>query len=228
MPINKFLLGSVSLAALGMTQTAIADPFGDGPSRDWSGPYIGGNIGGAFLEGDVNHGFFVIPGSEDELTDEGILGGAQIGWNSQHDQFVFGVEGDFSLLNIGDDAIFATKTPGVVETDFDWFATVRGRAGVAVNQTLLFATFGVAIAEAEVSVSNVGLTTDDTETMVGLVAGGGVEHWFTDSLSGKIEYLYADMGRIDVTRAMSVFSTDPNLHIVRAGLNYHFCWGVGC
>jgi outer membrane immunogenic protein len=225
-PINKFLLGSVSLAALGMSQTALADETGSQASPDWGGLYVGGTIGGAFLEGDVDNDLFIVPGSQDALGDDGILGGGQVGWLAQHGQLVFGVEGDFSFLDIGDDAIFRTKTPGVTETDFDWFATVRGRAGVAVDRTLLYATLGIAIADAEISVTSdlVVPGTSDSETLVGLVIGGGAEHWFTDAISGRIEYLYADMGRIDVGSV----SADPELHLVRAGINYHFCWGTGC
>ncbi len=228
MPISRFLLGSVSLAALGMTQAAVADEPGAPGAFDWSGPYVGGNLGGAILDGDVSNGAFIIPGSQQDLNSGGFTGGAQIGWNQQTGQFVFGAESDFNFLNIEDDALFQTKTPGVVETDFDWFATVRGRAGVAVDQTLIYATLGLAIADAEISVSNSGATVSDKETTLGVVVGGGVEHWFTDAMSGKLEYLYADMQRIDVGFIGPQVSASPQLHIFRAGINYHFCWGLGC
>jgi len=228
MPVNRFLLGSVSLAALGLSQTALADPGTDAPANIWSGPYIGGNIGGAFLDNDTDIDFFIIPGSQDDNGDEGITGGGQVGWNFQHDQFVFGAEGDFNLLDVEGDTLFRTKTPGVVETDFDWFATVRGRAGVAVDHTLIYATLGLAIARGEIEVSNGGPVSSNTDTLVGLAAGGGVEHRFTDALSGRIEYLYADMESISTPFFGTSVSSSTELHFLRAGLNYHFCFGVGC
>ena len=222
-PINRLLLGSVSLAALGMSQAALADETDGQAPRDWSGPYVGGNIGGAVLDNNVDINIVNIPGNPTEQGDAGITGGVQIGWNAQHDQFVFGIEGDFNFLNVEDDTLFQTKTPNVLETEFDWFASIRGRAGVAVDQTLLYVTLGLAIAEAEISTAGFS----NSKTLLGLAAGGGVEHWFTDNLSGKIEYLYADMERLGLGSGIPIFS-NPHLHIVRAGINYHFCWAAGC
>jgi outer membrane immunogenic protein len=69
--------------------------------------------------------------------------------------------------------------------------------------------------------------------------GGGVETslaWFglSNRWSGKVEYLYVDLGSISngfaapvvgsATGAVHAFSSssDINDHIIRVGLNYHF------
>jgi outer membrane immunogenic protein len=229
-PINRFLLGSVSLAALGVTHSAAAQEFLGPPERDWSGPYIGGSIGGAFVDGDISADF-AVPGSVGNLDEGGVIGGGQLGWNFQHEQFVFGLEGDFSFLDVDDDTTFLGKGPGLIETEFDWFATIRGRAGVATGQTLFFVTVGAAFADAELSVSagGIGATVTEKETLVGVTVGGGIEHWFTEAISGKLEYLYADLGKIERNFLPGTpGAAEPEIHIIRAGVNYHFCMGVGC
>ena len=68
-------------------------------------------------------------------------------------------------------------------------------------------------------------------------AGGGVEWMFMPNWSGKLEYLYYDLGSVasPQTALSGAGATGPwaytastsarfNGHIVRAGLNYHFNW----
>jgi outer membrane immunogenic protein len=76
-----------------------------------------------------------------------------------------------------------------------------------------------------------------SQTKTGWTVGGGVETslaWFgmSNRWSGKIEYLYVDLGSINnsfaipLTTGAGVYSysssSDINDHIIRVGLNYHF------
>ncbi len=78
-------------------------------SFDWSGFYIGGNVGGNWVDYN-SHGFSdtlttqPLPGPDTILvastsgfdnTRAAFLGGGQAGYNQQFGRFVLGVEGDF-------------------------------------------------------------------------------------------------------------------------------------
>jgi outer membrane immunogenic protein len=139
-----------------------------------------------------------------------------------------------------------------VNNAVDYLGTVRGRLGFLVTPALLIygdggfayggVHEGVDIASnlppagfgsfpAFGSVSN---------TRTGWTAGGGLEWMFSPNWSVKAEYLYYDLGRVTFgVGGLTFFAggttifTDPttastrfNGHIVRAGLNYHFNWGV--
>jgi outer membrane immunogenic protein len=147
----------------------------------WTGFYAGGNIGYSWgkAKTDVTTpGFTVdaldtaggttfpvgIPGSafSESLKPNGVIGGGQVGWNSQFGNWVLGLEADLQASGQKDDQrrsdAFAftdiTNTP----TEFDvagtsatsleaklkWFGTVRGRLGYSWDSVLVYATGGLA------------------------------------------------------------------------------------
>lgn len=193
--------------------------------------------------------FDAIDGSEDDL--EGFLGGAQIGFNFQSGSFVFGVEGDFSATDLSSDSSFEVTTPGFdpflltagdaavsgeTSADIDWLSTVRGRVGYAFDNVLVFASGGAAIAEVALAgrvtafmVDGLGETLetttsyDESDIRLGWTVGGGAEMAISENWSVKAEYQYVDLGEetIDLSDD-SDSDVDINLHIVKAGLNYHF------
>ena len=141
--MRKMLLGAVSALALGVSG-AVADdhlPFDDGL-------YIGANAGLAFLDGDAD--IFVGGVATDfDLSDTGFTVGGQIGYNMQYDQWMLGVEGDFNYLDVDDNGTAPGATSGAFALDSDWFATIRARGGVVVDQTLFYGTGGIAFMDAE-------------------------------------------------------------------------------
>jgi len=131
----------------------------------------------------------------------------------------------------------------------DYFGTVRGRIGYLLTPTLLvYGTGGLAYGGVNLSGStfqtltafpgNPGIAGSTlSDTRVGWTAGGGVEWMFLHNWSAKVEYLYYDLGTVTTPGS---FFTYPNAasvvgavnhsarfdgHIVRAGVNYHFCFG---
>ena len=79
----------------------------------------------------------------------GWLAGGQIGFNYQVNALVFGLEADVGT-NLKGRGSFNT-VPGdfnwAIGSRLDWFGTVRGRAGRAVDNFLLYGTAGAAFGQ---------------------------------------------------------------------------------
>lgn len=216
--MNKFVLAAI--AGVLSTSTAFAaDLITVNPTAtsytsafDWSGFYAGVNLGYGWSEYELG-GVFTI---EDI---DGILGGAQVGYNHDFGGFVLGAEGDFQFSDMSREATFAGTTASV---GIDSFGTVRARAGLAVDRFLPYVTGGLAWANGTASLSDGVSTISADETYVGFAIGGGVEYAVTDNVTVKGEYLYTDFGNKDFDTGVGVVGTELNAHVARVGLNYKF------
>jgi outer membrane immunogenic protein len=132
-------------------------------------------------------------------------------------------------------------------TSFPWFATFRGRTGwIADPSLLLYVTGGLAVGEVKFNtqttltaqlfdganapigapVTLVGTRVFDTQTRVGWTAGAGLEKKFTPNWSGKLEYLYVDLGSSTYfSGTADQTSVRFRDHVLRAGINYQFTAG---
>ena len=202
---NKVL--AISVAAVTTAGAAAAADLPRGPAPyypppasvyNWNGLYAGLNIGYEWTKV-TNSGF----------KPSGIAGGGQLGYSWQIGQFVLGGETDIQA-SAADDTFAPYKFSN------PWFGTLRGRAGFAINNVLLFATAGLAYGELKAELGNL----DESKTLVGWTGGVGMEVGFTPSWSAKVEYLYMDLG----SRAYTITGVDNGLHgnYLRLGLNYHF------
>ena len=164
----------------------------------WMGPYLGVNLG--YQWGTTTN---------NPTDPSGITGGLQGGYNFQSGQFVFGAEADINLSGAED-----TFAPWKFSNP--WFGTVRGRAGIAMNNILFYATGGLAYGSVRGEVG--GLS--ENRTALGWTAGLGMEVGLTQNWSAKIEYLYIDLA----DRNFTVTGRDNGLesNVLRAGVNYRF------
>jgi iron complex outermembrane recepter protein len=130
----------------------------------------------------------------------------------------------------------------------DWFGTLRGRLGATVTpDTMTYLTGGLAVAEIKSAgtvlgfspgvddngnpiVTPIGVGFYDHKTKAGWSAGAGIETHLSGNLTGKVEYLYLDFGRVS-TSAINPLNSTPIAvsfdsrvtdHIVRVGVNYKF------
>jgi outer membrane immunogenic protein len=110
-------------------------------------------------------------------------------------------------------------------------ASVRGRAGVAVNgnRTLLYGTAGVAWADvdyaAKDAVTGATFGTGFNNTHVGWVAGAGIEHMLTPNLTAWVEYLYYGFDSVTAPAGSlggGPAALDLSTQTVRFGLNFKF------
>jgi outer membrane immunogenic protein len=151
----------------------------------------------------------------------GALYGAQIGYNLQQGNTVYGLEGTWSHSSIQGDTncVFVLNC----KRDIDWVATVVGRLGMVYGRTLTYGFAGVAWGDVDTNVSILGTTIlSGSDTHVGWTAGFGFEHAFTNTISGKIEYAHIDLGSKDTTLTGIGTITDKvnvTLDTVRLGIN---------
>jgi outer membrane immunogenic protein len=224
------LFGALIAAASVIASVQIATAA---PAINWTGFYVGGNVGLAWGRADTN---YVPPGPPDgllapdqpsvaalasrDLTSSGFLGGVQAGFNYQFAPFlVFGVEADFQGFNLNKsfDGNFGTTPFGNqllthTEVDAHWLFTARGRLGYAADNWLIYATGGLAVAKINFEQINVMPdypftdTFSVSKTKTGWTIGGGVEYACRDRWSVKAEYLYVDFGNIDGTSTVIVLN----------------------
>lgn len=182
----------------------------------WTGVYIGANAGYAstMLDETVSAG-----GGSGSENISGFVGGAQIGANYQIGAMVLGFETDFDGA-----AITKSITAGIASSteQIPWIATFRGRAGIAFDRFLIYATAGGAGTELKSTVNAGAAGSASTAVTHGAwVAGGGLEFAITNSVSARVEDLYVDSGSINVAYVGPLVVTGTlRENLVRAGLNY--------
>jgi outer membrane immunogenic protein len=175
------------------------------PLFNWTGLYVGGHIGGAWTNeqfiNNANSGGFgdLVPGEGFRQRGAGIMGGAQIGYNWQANNYVFGMEGTVSGLN--NKGTVANNLFGARDDVFTWrtnvLATVVGRAGFAVQNNLFYFKGGYAGVNNRLNVTDtVGVTGAGGQThwANGWTVGAGWEYGVTRNWIVGLEYNYAAFG----------------------------------
>lgn len=227
MNMKSVLLGAVAAISIGaFVGNAQAADLMDMPvSSHWTGFYVGGQAGYYEANYDYDNADFFGPSGSFRLGD-GVALGAYAGYNYQlSPNFVVGIEGDYNWsLGDGKTAPFG----------LDSFGSIRGRLGYATDSTLLFVTGGLAFADLGEDCS--GWVQGDCQVAgigseLGYAVGGGVEHFLTDAISLKLEYVYMggfeygvnqfSVEERDIAR-FSVPSGELDIHTVRFGVGFHF------
>ena len=161
----------------------------------------------------VGAGLGAITSDDFKENNTGFSGSLQAGYTHQFGLFVVGAEAEGTYTN---DLEYALA-PGASLTQ-RWSAAAKARAGVALDQTLLYGALGYSVAE----LNPAGAVTSEKGTYGGLVFGGGVEQGFGNGLSARVEYLQSRYD--DVKSTIGGVERSDNLinHSIKAGLNYRF------
>ena len=247
--MKKILMASAALLTM-VASASAADLYAKAPAyaapvMSWTGFYVGANGGYAGgtstigINAPALAGIGGLGGAALDLKSNGFLGGAQIGYNWQAGQFLWGFETDIQGTNIDSNlglGAFAGGggVPGAafsIGTKVDYFGTARARVGVSPwERTMVYATGGLAYGQTSTSY----LVDLGSKTKVGWTVGAGFEYMIAQNWSFKTEYLYVDLGKDDLDLgALGAFGGLPvpggvtfteqtRFHVVRAGVNYHF------
>jgi len=226
-------LGGIANAAdLSLKSRAAPSEFSPIPISTWTGLYVGLNGGGGW--GTTSHSATgslggLTASSGDFDVSGGLLGGT-IGYNVQlAAPWVVGLEADLDWADIrGSQNFFGAAGAGAVTTRLDWLDTVRARLGYSFGPGLLYVTGGAAYGSVTgqlsgaVTVGGLGLVAGSigqSDTRLGWTIGAGYEYRFTPQLSGKLEYLYVDLG---TNTQLVADNVKFNTSIFRGGLNWRF------
>ena len=140
------------------------------PVYNWSGFYIGGNLGAGLADSSWSDPF---TGGHNTFDKSGFIGGGQIGANWQINVLVLGIEGDFDwtgLKGSGHDSVGNT-----INTDTQWTSTVTGRIGAAFDRLLVYGKGGVAFAHDSDSLNDIaGNTASASLTRTGWTRAPGL------------------------------------------------------
>jgi len=231
--MKRLLIGIAAVTSMFATGALAADlpartytkaPVYVDPGYNWSGFYIGGNIGYSWGRSSdtsslTNTAGTVLFASADKSNLNGVVGGGQIGYNWQMQSWLFGLEADIQGTGEkGSRAFTCAATvctppvggflalvipgpavPAALTQKIDWFGTFRGRIGVlATPKVLLYATGGLAYGEVDSSES-IGIVPSafsSSSTNVGWTLGAGIEGVIAGNWTAKLEYLYVDLGKV--------------------------------
>lgn len=230
--MKRLLIGIAAVASLLATGALAADlpvktytkaPVYVEPVFDWTGFYVGGNVGYSWGRSSdtstvTNGAGTVLFTSAGRTNLDGVVGGGQIGYNWQIQSWVFGLEADIQGTDekgtrnftcptgtctptFGVIAVFpGPALPVALSQKIDWFGTVRGRIGfLAIPQVLFYATGGFAYGEVD-SKETIGLAApqafSQSNTSVGWTVGAGVEGAIGGNWTARLEYLYVDLSKV--------------------------------
>jgi outer membrane immunogenic protein len=250
-------IGAASAADLATRPYSKAPVYVE-PGYDWTGFYIGANVGYSWGRSADTSSLSAGAGGPVLFTDtnrsnmNGVVGGGQIGYNWQMQNWLWGLEADFQGTGQRGSHSYTCPTgvctapfgvvapfpgpavPATLSQQIDWFGTFRGRAGVLVSpKVLLYATGGLAYGQVDSRLTLAGATTAN-DINAGWTVGGGVEGVIDGNWTARLEYLYVDLGRVSETFGSTVvalggaatlassFSSRVTDNIVRVGLNYKF------
>jgi outer membrane immunogenic protein len=228
--MKKLLIATAMLAVLGTSAFAADMPVKapiykapPPPVYSWTGFYVGGNVGWLGMDrvnltatpnDPATAAFFgpcfvagACPNTIGNVRGSGVIGGGQVGYNWQAQNFVFGIEADAQGTGArASNSILVTTVPGFVPFSGSQtvketaFGTVRGRVGMLVSPMVLaYATGGFAWATLNENLSAGFPSLTETfagsgnSTVTGWTVGGGLEWALGNGWSVGAEYLFAQL-----------------------------------
>ena len=171
-------------------------------------------------------------------TRRGFSGGGQVGYNRARCNTVVGVEADFNFANLGGSTDhYSPAGPAVGYLNLNDrmrnFATLRGRMGFVADQTLFYATGGLAWANLKHQLNDInhidaGLVNPVFDGWkAGWTVGAGLERALSEVVSIKAEALYMNFGKRSYDMFDSARPPDPysfknntNAWNARIGVNF--------
>jgi len=246
--MKRLLLTSAAVAALfaygtgvqaaDMAVKAPPPPYVP-PQFNWTGFYIGGNVGAGAATATVDNVFGAAIGDIGGRAE--FIGGGQIGYNWQFSpNWVFGVDWFFDGIanNNNGGVIFFSPTVGdffAASAKADWVTTITARIGITgptADHWMWYTKGGGGWLQTQASVLDLGPNFPGsggsvTHTNGGWVWGTGIEWAFAQNWTWRIEYQYLGLNSITTPGLLvsPVHTHDANFQSVTIGLNWLFNYG---
>lgn len=217
MSIKTILLATVTVFAVSPVMAAdlVVEEVEVEPaaaSYDWNGVYIG--VGAGMVSGSVDQMWDVSdiwtgaapPPYELSNSPSGWALSAYAGFNYVvGDGFVVGLEGEYVATDATEDnggPWYPASDHHVTNITSLW--SVSGKAGVAADAILFYATAGVAGGNVEISSQcDAACASTDTATasghQIGWTVGAGLDFMVADNVTVGVNYKYIDLGSAEYT-----------------------------
>jgi outer membrane immunogenic protein len=180
----------------------------------WAGAYGGLNAGYGWGDTSVSAPGF---GS---TNPSGGLGGLHGGYNWQSGNIVFGGEADLDLNWAQSSTTYGSGNS--LSSHPTWVSSLRGRAGYAFNNFMIYGTLGLALANTNLTLQQPGAITQMSETQFGYVIGLGGEMKIAPQISLRLEALHYGFADKNLSYGSSITPLSSSLNTVRAGISFHF------
>jgi outer membrane immunogenic protein len=248
---GKFVAYALAMCTGVSSATFAADLSAPAPSPvykeapvayNWTGLYIGGNIGGAWSGLSGSNFSDTIGSTFSGATNLQFMGGGQVGVNYQFwNGIVIGAEAMFDWLpsnqNLPITAVDPTGTvaANIAVGDARWLTTAAGRLGYAWDRVLFYAKGGGAWVATNSPTIAVGgpaasFASVNNSNSFGYTAGFGLEWAFWNNWSLRTEYDYIGLPSQSLTVAAGTPTfggdvlnfRDRNISIMTLAVNYKF------
>lgn len=240
--MRKLLLSTAAAVALSSGAMAADLPV-RGPAMapapifvgmNWSGFYVGGQVGWANAHNDA--AVFVagapVAGWAQGYSANGFVGGLYAGWAHQSGSLVYGVELDAnynsvskSVNSIGTLAFFPGDS---VRVRAGFEGALVGKLGFAIGgSAMIYALAGGTLAQFDTRYNlpgTFGLLQSNDDTRFGWTVGAGAAMKFAPNWSARIEYRYSNFGSENHVLGATPVSVRHEIdsHRVTVGLTHHF------
>ena len=202
---------------------------------NWTGLYVGGNIGGAWSN--VDHNLTYLSGVTEKFNfdKDSFAGGGQFIYQGQWGNFVIGTEASLTGFDLADSKVanpanIANRTR---TTDVDWLFTLSTRLGYAVNNWLIYVKGGYAGAEVHHGsrFTSTGFQVTGTNRREdGLTFGGGFEMAVSSFVTLGLDYSYVNIEPVSRSGSPQYVApgftvgrnlvNDVELHLLTARINF--------
>lgn len=253
--MRKTLTVIAALAIMPVATASAADMALKAPpvpyvGYNWTGFYVGADGGGGWASSQStvltqpnSHSGFPPGFVANPINLDGPLGGFYGGANYQIQQFVLGIDGDYTWTDLTGSGQDVSPVPGngaiAYHNDkMDWLATVTGRVGFADNNWLFYGKGGWASGgfkssnQTTSATGTLSSTSSGTSDGDGWTLGTGVEWGLAQHWSAKLEYDYVKFDTSTVTLTETNASTGAvgyptrsvtsYVNVLKVGLAYRF------
>jgi outer membrane immunogenic protein len=220
---------------------AVKAPRAVVPLYNWTGCYIGGNVGGGWSKMDTTQvQIDTAPPTATQANfgsekDSGFLGGGQVGCDFQTTNLVFGIEGQFDFGNINGTHSIPALAGFTESNSLKELYLITGRIGYLWTPQLLgYVKVGAAFQTNKNSIYLPGGALSDSAkfTDPGITAGIGFEYMFMPSWSVFAEANYVwtedDSAAHDYKSPagtpIEVINDRQRIISATVGVNYKFHW----
>lgn len=246
-----------------LCMSLMSSSLGYGADTNWTGFYMG--ISGGYADGVSNAKSTVADPANQYFTNASInsinglpnnqlnggngIFGINAGYNWQSSNQVFGLLSEISSLNFKKSNTQTTKYPCCTETysltneiKSQWLMTVEGKYGIALNQSLIFLTAGVAATNLQLTNNFSDKFDMSQQSSVSALKfapaiGFGYEQQFADNWAMNLRYQYIKFSNISNQASGLVYagdgvtydprttfqsSADLKLNILKIGITKHF------